>query len=76
MSEKSKTEPNLPLRVIATLFIVMNIILLGISIYHVSTLGWLSIAIVCGSLTSILFSVKAIKTNDPTWLMLDLIIPG
>ncbi|MNH58462.1 hypothetical protein D3C73_102620 [compost metagenome] len=43
---------------------------------HGTALGWWALLIGAGAVSSIYFSVLAIKKNDPAWLLLDFILPN
>ena len=48
----------------------------GFSIAYVSVLGWWAALFIAGAISSIVLGLVAIKKNDPTWLLLDLILPN
>ena len=79
MKSKKKQQTlsrNWALVVIALIMIIINLILLAIAVLYWSVLGWWAPALVGGAITSLFLSVEAIRKNDPTWLLLDLILPG
>ena len=70
-------EPNWLLRVIASLIILLNIALLVVAISNYQSLGWLWTTVLCtAGVSSIALSIEAIRTNEPAWLLLDLILPN
>ena len=69
-------ERNWALVVIASIMIIINLVLLVIASMYWSALGWWAPVITVGAIVSIYLSVEAIRTNDPTWLLLDLILPS
>ncbi|HEX8182178.1 MAG TPA: hypothetical protein VF575_01095 [Candidatus Saccharimonadales bacterium] len=61
---------------IASIIIILDLLIItGVVLYSIP-LGWWSFIIVAGALSSLSLSVMAIKTNDPAWLLLDIIIPS
>lgn len=76
--KKNQLKParNWALVVVAVSYIVINLILLVIGVMFWSDLGWWAPAIVIGAMASIYFSIEAIRTNEPAWLLLDIILPG
>ena len=74
-----KVEPqdrNWALVTVASLMIVFNLVLLVVVGLYWPVFGWWSLVVVIGAVVSIYFAVRAIKTNDPTWILLDLILPS
>lgn len=71
-----KPTRNWALVVIASSYILVNVILLAITVMFWSDLGWWTPVIAIGAVVSIYFSVEAIRKNEPAWLLLDLILPG
>ena len=74
--KEQKIERNWALVVIASIMIIINLALLVIASMYWSALGWWAPVIVVGAIVSIYLSIEAIRTNDPTWLLLDLILPS
>ena len=75
MKKVRTVERNWALVVIASIMILLNLILLVAAVLYWATFGWWSLIAGIGAATSIYLSVEAIRTNDPTWLLLDLILP-
>ena len=71
-----KQARNWALVVIAVTVMIVNVALLVAAVLYWSALGWWSLAVAVGALTSIFFSIQAIRKNEPAWLLLDLILPG
>lgn len=76
MKKMQNKERNWVLVVVASIVIILSIALLVITLRNISTLGWWSLAIAAGAVSSICLSITAIKRNEPAWLLLDLILPG
>lgn len=76
MKKTQSKERNWLLVTIASIVILLDIVLLVIAATNMSTLGWWSLAITIGAISSLYLSVVAIKTNNPAWLLLDLILPN
>ncbi len=74
MSE-NKPKKNWVLIVIASTVIVLNAALILFLILNPMTLGWWTLLIGLSAVVSISLSLKAIKENEPAWLMIDLILP-
>lgn len=78
---KNKKKVHKPVRnwalvVIASSYILVNIILIVIAVLFWSDLGWWAPIITVGAVVSIYFSIEAIRKNEPAWLLLDLILPN
>ncbi len=76
MKKAQKQEPNIGLRIFATIVIIINIAILAVVAMNVPGLGWWALVIALGAISSIYFAVIAIKRNEPAWLLLDLILPN
>src|SRR5689334_3021753 len=76
MKKEARRERNWALVVIASTVILLNAILLLFVSFNTVTLGWWSLVIAAGALSSIWFSVMAIRKNEAAWLLLDLILPN
>lgn len=76
MKKKEKHGRNWALVVVASIVITLNTGLLIAVSLSTATLGWWALVIVIGAISSIWLSVTAIKKNDPTWLLLDMILPN
>jgi hypothetical protein len=74
-----KVEPqdrNWALVTVASLMIVFNLVLLVVVSLYWSVFGWWSLVAIIAAVASIYLAVTAIRTNDPTWILLDLVLPG
>lgn len=76
MKRHTRSERNYALVVIAGLVIIGNSFLLAVLAAGVINIGWFGWLVAAGSLSSIIMSTMAIRRNDPTWLLLDLILPN
>jgi hypothetical protein len=61
---------------IASILLVLGFALLIAAVIHVATFGWWSLLIGLSGLTTIVAAAMSIIKNDPSWILLDLIIPG
>ena len=75
MKKVQTVQRNWALVIIASMMIILNVVLLAAVVFYWSAFGWWSLIAVVGAVASIYLSVEAIRTNDPTWLLLDLILP-
>ncbi|MBH1980752.1 hypothetical protein I8H83_04195 [Candidatus Saccharibacteria bacterium] len=64
-------------RVVASVLLVIGIFLIYIAATNYEMLGiWPAILIGFGGVTTSGLAIVSIITADPTWIMLDLILPG
>jgi len=76
-NKKVTTKPrNWFLVFIASILIVLGAALVALSIVNVASFGWWSVLMGLGGLMTIAAAVLSIVKNDPSWILLDLIIPG
>ncbi|HBO64478.1 TPA: hypothetical protein DD425_00770 [Candidatus Saccharibacteria bacterium] len=61
---------------IASMLLVFCLTLVVVATINVNTFGWWSILIGLSGLTTFFVAVMSIIKNDPSWILLDLIIPG
>ena len=61
---------------VAALLIVFGLALVWIAAITIASFGWWSLLIGLSGLTSIAAAVMSVIKNDPSWILLDLIIPG
>lgn len=61
---------------IASILLVLGVVLIVAAVMNVTTFGWWSLLIGLGGLTTIVAAVMSIIKNDPSWILLDLVIPG
>lgn len=76
---KKKTtakERNWFLVFIASVLIIIGCAIVFLAVTNIATFGWWSLLIGLGGLTTITAAIMSIITNDPTWILLDLILPG
>lgn len=81
MSKKAKrptkTYRSPALIILCSLLIVMGSIITILAVAYHDGLGlWPSIIIGLGGLTTTAAATTSIITNDPNWILLDLILPG
>ena len=77
MIKKKKQNRNWVLFIIASIVIVLNFVVMYVAIVYGNVIGWWAAgALIVASISSIWLSSMAILKNDPSWLMLDLILPG
>lgn len=79
MNAKKKTtqeERNWGLVFICSVLIVIGIAMMFVAIGYMGAFGWWSLLIGVTGLTTVFTSVMSIVKNDPTWVLLGLIIPG
>lgn len=67
---------NWVLVIVSLVLMLFGLALLVISIVNIGNFGWFSLMFGLGGLTTIGAAVMSIITNDPSWILLDLIIPG
>jgi len=67
---------NWPLVLIASVLIILGLALALVAVTNISSFGWVSLFIGLSGLTTIAAAVVSILKNDPSWILLDLIIPG
>lgn len=72
----SATERNWALVFIASILIVLGSALILLAVINISNFGWWSLVIGVGGLTTVAAAIMSIIKNDPSWILLDLIIPG
>lgn len=68
-------ERNWLLVVVASFLILFGLAVAVLSVIYFESLGWLAMGGVAGGLSTTGFSVTAIIRNDPSWILLDLILP-
>ena len=77
MKEKTPAkERNWALVLIASILIILGSAIVLLAVTNIATFGWWSLLIGLGGLTTITAAIMFIITNDPTWILLDLILPG
>ena len=74
MKNKEETDRNWALIVIASIVILIDLALLIITCIYFSKFGWWALATIAGALSSLCMAIVAIKKNDPSWLLLDLLL--
>ena len=79
MRQKKKTTAqhrSWGLIIISSLIIIGGLILVTLSIVYVGTFGWWSLALGLSGLGTMGAAIMSIITNDPAWILLDLILPN
>ena len=77
MIKKTSPEPrNWGLVVIALIYLVIGLALIAAAIVFMPVFGWFSLLIGLAGATPVVASIISIVKNDPSWILLDLIIPG
>ena len=61
---------------IASVLFLLGCALVVLAIVGIASLGWWSVLIGLSGLTTIFAATMSIVKNDPSWILLDLIIPG
>lgn len=74
--KSSRKKRSLVLIIIASIMIVIGSTMIYLAIGNIVTFGWWSLLIGIGGLTAVFASVMSIIKNDPSWILLHLIIPG
>lgn len=72
---KTSTERNWLLVIVATILIVIGLALLVLAICNIHTFGWGSLTVGLTGVGTAGAACIAIIENDPTWILLDLILP-
>lgn len=63
-------------RVVAVVTLALGVSLCVVSVVNYRTLGWWALLGVVSGLWTAFFSLIALKTGRPEWLLLDLIVPS
>lgn len=61
---------------IALILLALGLVLVVVAVMNITTFGWWSLLIGVSGLTSFIAATLAIIKNDPSWILLDLIIPS
>lgn len=69
-------EENWFLVFVASVIFLGGAVLLGLAIVYWAQLGLWAFLVGVSGLTSMYFAWKAVRTNEPAWILLDLILPG
>lgn len=76
-SKKTATQDrNWFLVFIASILLILGLALIVLSLVNIISFGWWSVLIGLGGLTTVAAAVMSILKNDPSWILLDLILPG
>lgn len=62
-------------RAMGVVILGINVFLVVVAVMNFQALGWIAWGIIAGCLATIYFPIKAIRTGDPEWILLDLIMP-
>lgn len=73
---KEQEGRNWPLTVISIIMIIFDVAILAIVWNQRFAFEWWGLLIAFGAVSSLFLSYKAIKTNNPAWLLLDIILPN
>ncbi len=77
MKNRKKTqERNWFLVFIALILLILGLALIILAMSNINSFGWMSLVIGISGLTIVSAATASIVTNDPSWIMLDLFIPG
>ena len=71
----SPSERSWLLIIFSSLLILFSLAIVVLSIIYFETLGAFAIALIIGGLFTAGFAVMAIVKNDPSWILIDLILP-
>jgi len=74
-STKRHEERNWPLVFVSSVLILIGLILMTLAIVYVGTFGWWSLTVGLVGFTATGAAIMSIIKNDPSWIMLDLILP-
>lgn len=74
--DEERQRTNWPLMVVSIVMIVFDVAIFAIVWKRGVIFEWWGALIALGALSSLYLSYKAIKTNNPAWLLLDLILPN
>lgn len=69
-------ERNWALVFVASALILIGLIVVVLAAMHAIDFGWWSLLLGLSGLTTIATAAMSIVKNDPSWILLDLIIPG
>lgn len=75
-SSKISTTRSTALITISSLQIIFGLTLIFLSIANIETFGWWSLLVGLSGLSAVGTAVMSIVLNDPSWILLDLILPG
>jgi len=62
--------------IVGSILIVIGLALVILAVSNIPGFGWWSIAVGLSGVSTIGAAVMSIVKNDPSWILLDLIIPG
>jgi len=71
----TRTERNWALVIFSSLLILIGLVLTVLAIVYSSELGWWALLVGLTGLSTIGASVMSIVKNDPSWVLLNLILP-
>ncbi len=61
---------------ISSVLILFGLTLLALAIIYIADLGWWSLAVGLSGIFTTIMATLSILYNDPSWILLDLILPG
>jgi hypothetical protein len=62
-------------RLFATFLLAVDMGIIVVVLTNFSTFEWLGVIVLLAAIVSSYFPVMALKTGDPEWVLLDLILP-
>lgn len=76
MPREAKTQiPSKPVvRAVASVLLVIGLIHMYLAVIHYSTLGWAALFLFLGGFSISGFALVALKTGNPEWILLDLMV--
>lgn len=63
-------------RVFAVALLTIDLALIGVLVGNYSNLDWIGHVLLISTVASMYFPLMALKTGDPEWVLLDLILPS
>lgn len=75
-SQSKKRDRNWILVSLAGALILLDLLIIGTILFNGPSIRWWEYGLILGALSSMYLACKAIKTNNPVWLLLDLVLPN
>lgn len=66
---------NWPLVGVAVVMMLCGLCLAVVPLFYLAMFGWWALVLIASGVSTVLFCIEALRENDPSWLMLDLILP-
>lgn len=76
MKYRNKKDRNWVLIFVASILIILGIALVVLAVANITAFGWWSLILGASGVSTIAAAAMSIITNNPSWILLDLIIPG